>query len=328
MKIEKQISNFKNMINRYKLTYLLITAKNIGLLESLSESYKTISEISSEIQIDKNRIEPILNALVFNKIINKKNDNYYLEKYKDVLLKDSEYNQLGYINFAQTMMKKYQNLENAIKDNDFSVNNFKELTQKNAESFMLGMNANAIPQAKFIAENFNFENHNILDVGAGAGTYLITVAKKYNTVTGKMIDLPEMVKIQNKKIKKENLQGRLISEDYDYNISFPTGKYDDVFLFAVAHQEPKQNLEKLLNNIYNVLKPNGRLFLTSFFLNEDKISPEFSVQFSVEMLINSIDGKVYTHNEIETLLKDTQFNDIERIDKIPSPATLYIAKKY
>ena len=327
MNVDEQISNFKHMVNSYKLTYLIITSNEIGIFNLLNEKSKTLLQISKELEIQENRIEPILNALTFNKIISKDENGYYLDEYKDVLLKNSEYNQCGYINFAQTIMKKYEHLENAVTDKEFATNNFKQLTEKNAESFMKGMEANAIPQAKFITENYNFENHNILDIGAGTGTYLITVAKTYETVTGKMIDLPEMVKIQNKKIEKENLQERIISEECDYNVSFPTGKYDDVFLFAVAHQEPIENLEKLLNNIYNVLKPNGRLFLTSFFLNEDKISLEFSVQFAIEMIMNSNNGKVYTHCEIENLIKESDFKEVKRIDKIPSPATLYIANK-
>lgn len=78
---------------------------------------------------------------------------------------------------------------------------------------------------------------------------------------------------------------------------------------------------------YSVLKPNGRLFLTSFFLNDDKIGPEFSVQFAIEMLVNTKNGKVYTHSEIKDLLKESNFSKMERIDEIPGPATLYIAKK-
>lgn len=327
MEIKEQISNFKHMVNSYKLTYLIISSNKIGIFNLLNDKSMSLSQISKELEIQENRIETILNALTFNKIISKDENGYYLEEYKDVLLKNSEYNQLGYITFAQTIMKKYQQLEEAVIDKEFAINNFKQLTEKNAESFMQGMETNAIPQAQFIAENYNFENHNILDIGAGAGTYLITVSKKYETVTGKMIDLPEIVKIQNKKIEEENLKERLISEECNYNISFPTEEYDDVFLFAVVHQEPIENLEKLLNNIYNVLKPNGKLFLTSFFLNEDKISPEFSVQFAVEMIMNSNNGRVYTHNEIETLIKKNNFREIERIDRIPSPATLYVAKK-
>lgn len=327
MEIKEQTQKLKKMVNSYKLTHLIITANNIGLFNSLDNNSKTLMQISEELKLEESRIEPILNALTFYEIISKNDSGYYLDAYDEVLNKNSEYNQLGYINFAQTIMKKYQNLENAVRNNDFATNNFKKLTEKEAESFMQGMEANAIAQAKFIAANYDFNNHNILDIGAGAGTYLITVAKKYKNVTGKMIDLPEMVKIQNRKIKKEKLEERIISEKCDYNINFPKEKYDDVFLFAVVHQEPEKNINKLLKNIYNVLKPNGRLFLTSFFLNEDKISPEFSVQFAIEMLMNTDNGKAYTHGEIQNLIKKNKFKEIERINEIPSPATLYIAKK-
>ena len=327
MEIKEQTKKMKEMINGYKLTYLIMSANNIGLFNILEDKGKTLTQIAMELNLEEDRIEPILNGLTFHKIISKNKDSYYLEEYNEVLNKNSEYNQLGYIQFAETIIKRYENLENAIKNKEAATNSFKELTEKDAESFMQGMNANAINPSKFIAENYNFDNHKILDVAAGAGTYSITVAKKYENVTAKMIDLPEMVKIQNKRIHQEGLEERLTSEIYDYNINFPTGNYDDVFLFAVVHQEPEEHIRKLLDNIYTVLKPNGRLFLTSFFLNEDKISPEYSVQFAVEMLINTEKGKAYTHNEIQDLMKKSQFKEIERVDEISGPATLYIAKK-
>ena len=327
MEIKEQTKKLKEMINGYKLTYLIMSANNIGLLNILDDKGKTLTQIAMELNLEEDRIEPILNGLTFHKIISKNKNSYYLEEYNEVLNKNSEYNQLGYIKFAQTIIKRYENLENAIKNKETATNSFKDLTEKDAESFMQGMNANAINPSKFIAENYDFDNHTILDVAAGAGTYSITVAKKYENVTAKMIDLPEMVKIQNKRIHQEGLEERLTSETYDYNHKFPTGNYDDVFLFAVVHQEPEEHIRKLLDNIYTVLKPNGRLFLTSFFLNEDKISPEYSVQFAIEMLINTEKGKAYTHNEIQDLMKKSQFKEIERVDEIPGPATLYIAKK-
>lgn len=327
MEVEEQTRKLKEMINGYKLTYLIISANEIGIWDCLSNQSKDLSQIAKDLKVKESRLEPILNALTSHKMISKNKNGYYLDEYDKVLNKNSEYNQLGYIHFAKTIMAKYQNLAEAIKDKEFAINQFKELTEKEAESFMRGMEANAVPQAKFIANTYHFENHKILDVGAGAGTYLITVAKKYKTVTGKMIDLPEMVKIQNKKIEKEELLLQITAEEYNYNEKFPTEKYDDVFLFAVVHQESKENVNQLLKNIYHVLKPEGRLFLTSFFLNEDKISPEFSVQFAVEMLMNSNNGRVYTHSEIQDLMVQNKFKEIRRIDDIPSPATLYVAKK-
>ena len=316
MEVEEQTRKLKEMINSYKLTYLIISANEIGIWDCLSDQSKDLLQIAKDLTLEASRLEPILNALTSYKIISKNKKGYYLDEYDKVLNKNSEYNQLGYINFAQTIMAKYQNLAEAVKDKEFAAKQFKELTEKEAESFMRGMEVNAIPQAEFIANTYHFENHKILDVGAGAGTYLITVAKKYKTVTGKMIDLPQMVKLQNKKIEKEKLEAQIISEECNYNERFPREKQDDVFLFAVVHQESKENLNKLLKNIYSVLNPEGRLFLTSFFLNEDKISPEFSVQFAVEMLMNSNNGRVYTHSEIQDLMVQNKFKEIKRIDDI------------
>lgn len=95
MEVKEQINNFKSMVNSYKLTNLIITSNNIGIFNLLNEKSKTLLQISKELNIEENRIEPILNALTFNKILSKDEKGYYLEEYKDVLLKNSEYNQLG-----------------------------------------------------------------------------------------------------------------------------------------------------------------------------------------------------------------------------------------
>ena len=159
MDIKDEIKNFKCMINSYKLTNLIITSNNIGIFNCLTENTKSLEEIGKELRLSNNRIEPILNGLVFHKIISKNEKGYYLSEYKDVLLSDSKFNQTGYINFAQTIMDKYKNLENAVKDNELAITNFKELTDKEAENFMKGMQVNAVPQAEYIASNYNFENH-------------------------------------------------------------------------------------------------------------------------------------------------------------------------
>lgn len=326
MDVNEQIKNFKDLVNSYKITSIIVSAKELGIFKILTNQKISLEEISMKLNIKAERIEPILNMLAFYNLIQKEEDNYFLNTYNEVLNMNSKYNQIGYINFAETIIKRYQNLEQAVRNDNIAKGNFNNLTEQEAKNFASGMEANAIPQAKFLIENFKFTNHKILDIGAGAGTYLLTVAKNDDTVTGKMLDLPEMSKLQNERIKKNNLEDRLLSEACDYNLQFPTEKYDDVFLFAVVHQEHEKNLNKLISNIYEVLNPNGRLFLTSFFLNEDKISPKFAVQFAVEMIASSNDGKVYTFNEIENIIK-TKFSNIKKIENIPGPATLYIAEK-
>lgn len=327
MGIEKEIKDFKGMVNSYKITYILIAANNLKIFDALDEKSKSLENIADQININSDRIEPILNALTHYKLIRKDENGYFLDEYKDILNKNSRYNQLGYLEFAKTILERYENLENAIKNPEQSKNNFRKLVNNNSSGFLKGMNANAITQAKFIIDNYNFENHKILDVGAGAGTYSIQIAKKYKNAEVLMIDLPEMSKLQKEIIEKENLTDSIKLMECDYNNKFPNESFDDILAFAIIHQEPIERLEKLIKNMYINLKPGGNLFITSFFLEDDKLTPEFAVQFSVEMLVSSNNGRVYTHNEIKRIIKSVGFKNVERIDEIPGPATLYIAHK-
>ena len=145
MEVEEQTRKLKEMINSYKLTYLIISANEIGIWDCLSDQSKDLLQIAKDLTLEASRLEPILNALTSYKIISKNKKGYYLDEYDKVLNKNSEYNQLGYINFAQTIMAKYQNLAEAVKDKEFAAKQFKELTEKEAESFMRGMEVNAIP---------------------------------------------------------------------------------------------------------------------------------------------------------------------------------------
>ena len=84
MDIKEEISSFKSMVNSYKLTNLIITANNLGIFNCLSENDKSIEQIARELNIISDRIEPILNGLVFYKIISKNEHGYYLDEYKNV----------------------------------------------------------------------------------------------------------------------------------------------------------------------------------------------------------------------------------------------------
>lgn len=98
--MKEQAKKIKEMINSYKLTYLIICAKDIGVWECLDRQSKTLLQIAEELEIETGRIEPILNALTSYKIISKDETGYYLEEYNEVLNKDSEYNQYNTMTYS------------------------------------------------------------------------------------------------------------------------------------------------------------------------------------------------------------------------------------
>lgn len=326
----QKVGIVKKITNGYKGARVISAAEELGIFKILGRTPIKGSEVAAKANIEIKKMEAILNALTCMGVIEKNEEGFWLGDYYDVLYADSPQTQCGYIRHATTMMNKWSNLTKAARMSEIKKENFDAITgeeKKATAAFIQAMNANALPQAKFIAEKFNFENHKILDVGAGAGTYSIKIGEKYLSARGVLMDLPAVCEIINTNLIEYKLVERFETYPQDYNDGIVAGEFDDVFMFAVAHQENDENLQKLLRRVYDALVPGGRLFLSSFFLNEDRISPEFSVMFAIEMLVMSTDGKVYTHSEIKRYIAEAGFKNIEKTEGTKGPATIYIASK-
>lgn len=330
MKPNNHVSTVKNLVNGYKSTYVLITAGRIGVFDVLSKGEMSISDLSALLGFEERKIEPIMNALVYFGLVSKTKDKYILDEYKDVLDPDSSQSQLGYINHALNMADKWRNLESVVKTTDISTSNFKSITGEDynqTKAFLQAMNTNAIPQANYLINNFDFTGHSFIDIGAGFGTYSIAIAQRFPSAHGIVFDLPIAVQIIEENIKSANLLEQLTAVSGNYKDGLPDQEFDDAFLFAVIHQEPIEEVEKLLCSVYNLLKEGGKLYLTTFFLEDNRIEPAFSVLFGVEMLVGSNMGRAYSHCEIKQIFQEVGFRSWEYIPDIPGPASMYVVEK-
>lgn len=330
MKTNNHVSVVKNLVNGYKSTYVLIVAGRIGIFDVLSKGEMSISDLSDLLGFEERKIEPIMNALVYFGLVSKNKEKYILDKYRDVLDPNSPQSQLGYINHALNMADKWRDLESVIKTPDTSTSNFKSITGEDynqTKAFLQAMNTNAIPQANYLINNFDFNGHSFIDIGAGFGTYSIAVTQKYPSARGTVFDLPIAVQIIEENIKTANLLERLTVVPGNYKDSLPDQKFDDAFLFAVIHQEPIEEVEKLLHSVYDLLKEGGKLYLTTFFLEDNRIEPSFAVLFGVEMLVGSNMGRAYSHCEVKEIFQKVGFKSWEYIPDIPGPASMYVVEK-
>ncbi len=100
-------------------------------------------------------------------------------------------------------------------------------------------------------KNKNLNNLNVLDVGSSTGIIDNEISKSIKNLTGIDID-KKAVEYANKKYKKENLKFEI--EDA-MNLKYKNGSYDIVICSQVY--EHVSNPQKLMNEIYRVLKPGG-----------------------------------------------------------------------
>jgi ubiquinone/menaquinone biosynthesis C-methylase UbiE len=106
------------------------------------------------------------------------------------------------------------------------------------------------------------EGMTILDIGCGPGAFLEAFAEKTGS-GGKVIEADlqeEMLEIVSNKIKKNNLEDRVILHKCGKDSIGIDSKADFVNAFYMVHEVPDS--KKLIKEIYSILAEGGIFFLT------------------------------------------------------------------
>jgi len=135
----------------------------------------------------------------------------------------------------------------------------------------------------------------VLEIGCGAGAIAARLAKHGAKLTA--IDLTlRAVALAQRRFELFGLEGTLLNMDAE-NMSFPDNSFDFVWSWGVIHHS--ENTERIVSEIYRVLKPGGRAAIMVYHRN--------SIHFWINlMLIRGIlTGKLLTHSVGEICAKYT-----------------------
>ena len=166
-----------------------------------------------------------------------------------------------------------------------------------------------IRQAKDMLEAEDNFMH-VLELGCGTGLYTEILAKKARQVTATDYS-DEMIAMAEK--LREYPKHVIFSRENAMELSFGNDKFDAVFMANLIHIiiDP----EKVITESKRVLKPGGRLIITSFTINEMKFADKLKMVFRYLKSFGKISDearKVITSKQsIEEMLVQNQF-DIQK----------------
>ncbi len=128
-------------------------------------------------------------------------------------------------------------------DGKFRTRNFHELRCRDLTLFELG----------------NVDGKKVLDVGCGSGEYMLTVAKMGARVFGQDLGGVQ-VDTANHRLKKHQVNGKAFIGDAQ-NLSFENNYFDIVYSTDFFEHITLETKQKVIAEIYRVLKPGGRLVI-------------------------------------------------------------------
>jgi len=315
--IHKEVNKLRTLWTGFRTARVLLTANNLGILEITKEP-STPEDTSITIKLNQRAVKILLDALVSMGILKKLQGKYSNTALTNrLLVKDSPFYQGDILRHADTMWQNWSALDEVVKTGKPA------RRKRDWDAFIRGMHNISILKAKIIIDNLNLDGiKTVIDIGGGPGTYCIEFAKRGLSAT--IIDLPETINIAKDVTRGyENihyLEGDILLDEI-------ACKYDLVFISQLFHSySPDENLliTKKAVNALNQDNPNAMIVIQEFYIEESMTQPLDSALFSINMLVQTENGRCYTVREMKGWLKQV---GIKKISVIRLPDTILIVGK-
>lgn len=155
----------------------------------------------------------------------------------------------------------------------------------------------------YLIETLNLDNKKILELGCGSASMTKKIASNGEN---REIIAYEIDEIQHKKNLQLNINNISFVLSGAQEISLEDNSIDIIFMFKSFHHIPKNLMQKALNEIKRVLKPNGLVYISEpLFLGEQNEL--------VSMFHNEKEVRIDAFNAIKTSVDNEQFKLFKEI---------------
>lgn len=165
----------------------------------------------------------------------------------------------------------------------------------------------------------------VLDLGGGAGSYSIALARRHPRLQGLVVD--QSVAVARRLIRQQGLTDRLCVEQGDlFTHPLPTG-FDVALLANVLHDFHEKENIRLLRRVQKALRPGGKIFIVEYFLNPAGTRPAEAAIFSLLMYAFTDTGRCYAWKDVEGWLETAGFSRCRRHRVTGSIGTLEVVNR-
>ncbi|OMG92646.1 hypothetical protein BIZ92_08245 [Achromobacter xylosoxidans] len=164
------------------------------------------------------------------------------------------------------------------------------------------------PAAEWVADKLGGAPEEILDIGAGAGTWSFAMARKSTArVTG--VDLPEVLQRHFlPSADKVGLIDRVVTIAGDFHeISLPRERYDRIVMGSSFHFLHEQRASLFLRRVAAALKENGEFVVIDHFADTTAEQRLSRTLYEMRLAMRTLYAKNYSKQEIEVLCAGNGF---------------------
>jgi SAM-dependent methyltransferase len=304
--MEKQSQEFARLSGGFRASRVLLTANNLQVFERIGKG-ATAAELSKDLKTYPRATEILLDAVAALGLLRKSRGIYRLTPAaRRFLLPESPWYQGDMLRHLDTLWKNWSGLDEVVRT---GVPN--RSGGRRHDVFIRAMHNNAVLRAASVIKALDLRGvKRALDLGCGPGTYGIALAQLGIEVT--LFDLPNTVEIAHEMIRQAGVKN-IAFRGGDFHFDDIGNGYDLVLLSQVLHSHSPLENRALLGKVFDALAPKGVAAVHEFTLAEDHASPIPGALFSVNMLVNTEEGRSYSPGEMTGWLTKVGFGRIKKV---------------
>ena len=297
----------------------LHAANRLDIFNLLDGQSKDLDTLAKETESDKRCLGALLSALVSMEFLDRDGDVFMNNQFGETFLTNSsKFYQGGIVNMFENWYEAWGGLYETVKTGKASALMHQEYTDEETRDYMMGMHNRALSQADVLTSMFDLTGKKLLmDVGCGPSTFAVKFCEKFDGLNAVAMDRAQNLKIAQEVVDKFGMQDRVELRPGDYNTDSLGEKNDAMLLSSMTNQESPENIKKLLQKCFDSMNKDGVIMIQEQLLHADKKGPQLAALIGVNQIINTVAGSSYSSTEMEDILRDVGFVDVESRQMAP-----------
>jgi SAM-dependent methyltransferase len=298
----------------------LLSAVELGVFTQLASGPVSLEKLSVNLSLHPRAARDFLDSLVALALLERKEGSYSNAADADLFLDREKPTYIGgLLELAETRLFPVWSLltealrtglpqNEAKRESDYYANLCSD--RERLRKFLHGMTGLSMNTSKEIAKKFPWKSYETFaDIGGAMGVLSVQIALAHRHVTGGSFDLPAVGEFCDEYFASHGLDDRLKF----YPGDFFKDELPKADVIVIGHVLTNWNMEEkrvLISKAYDALPPGGALLIYDPLIDEDRSRNTFGLLMSLNMLLVTSGGFVYTGSECESWMRETGFRDI------------------
>ncbi|MCK4305559.1 MAG: methyltransferase domain-containing protein [Candidatus Eisenbacteria sp.] len=291
-----------NMTRGYTLSQAVLTANEIGLFNALAKGPLPIRGLARRLQCSLRGVRALADALTVLGLLDRTGEQVRIvEAARDLLVRGGEAYIGHLLQHQKHLYDRWARLAEAVRTGKPVGRASRRGASR--ERFLRAMIEGSRPSVSEVVTQLDLSGcGSLLDLGGGMGAYAVAFARRWPHLRVTLFDLPDVVTWAQCYFREEGMESRIGRIAGDARRDRLGGPYDAIFISNVLHIFSSREITSVLRRARRALNPGGIVAVKDFALRPDRRGPLRAGVFSLNMLVASEQGGVYTDDEYEEMM--------------------------